>query len=39
MRIKIGDKEGCLEEDETGNPDCGRTAKGREKLLCSDGLG
>jgi hypothetical protein len=26
MRIKIGDKEGCLEEDEAGNPNGGRTA-------------
>jgi hypothetical protein len=38
MCIEIGDEKGRLKEDETSDPDCGRSAKRGEKLLGRDGF-
>jgi hypothetical protein len=36
MCVEIGDEKGCLKEDETSDPDCGRSAQRWQELLGGD---
>jgi hypothetical protein len=36
MCVEIADEKGCLKEDETSDPDCGRPAQRGEELLGRD---
>jgi hypothetical protein len=38
MRIEIGNNKSCLKEDETGNPDSGRSSQCRQYLFGRDWL-